>query len=388
MRGRISPHLFSPTSTRSKRRLILLTVTAMWAVGCRREGAPQPVTAGFVRLEALTRLHPAWNEVRRLDGMLSRLSAPRTNDGAPASALIRIPMPTPLAVQRNADSKQSNVESARIDAVRGPAEQRVNELRNTLNAAALRAVDAENRRLQHELDAALLAEKQRLARDTDNARQEVERGANRAITDLGLKRIALQSQLDAFRNPIYPPEERVRIGKHLSEVIAKIENAQAALAGKLREIEAKSNSEWDKARVGLHAAFEQRIESFRTSRQQEVDRRVRSGQVEVGLILNTLEPLDRTPVQSTSQIRPLPLRSPSDLAQGAGPDMNYSNASGSSVKLAAQRASLVRYITADVSRRIQRLAAERRWLIAMSPSPGAADMTNQVGTILGSEWKP
>src|SRR3989442_14335713 len=93
----------SPTSIRSKSVALILGFCAL--CGCHRgPSGPALFSVGYVRLDDLVRLHPSWEDVKRMGALLAHARSIPDRPAATQGTLASVSSPPPL--NRASDSRE------------------------------------------------------------------------------------------------------------------------------------------------------------------------------------------------------------------------------------------------------------------------------------------
>src|SRR5437016_1524256 len=264
MPERTLPSRLLASSTRSSAAALVL---ALLCSGCgRREPARNgEVARGYIRLQALMEAHPGWQEVREMDAALSTPPpAPATRTLTPELGGIR---PAPLSGTVGTVNRESPlVESKRIEAIREPAQARIDKLQRTSNLRSDRNIVRKQADVEKNTQASLAANELRLAQQETAEKATIRKEAHNEIRDFGLKEIAINSEIDSLKQfPGLVGTTRPDLQKKLDGVVAKRKAAEARLADKLKAADDKYKSLLASTAAKIEEAGREEVAAFKQS---------------------------------------------------------------------------------------------------------------------------
>lgn len=382
----ILPYRSYPFLTSSNRITLILGICAL--AGCSRGPSASAVyTAGYVRLDDLARLHPGWEDVKRLDELMNRArSLQATPTPMALTTAAAPPLPPPLAGFKDSAQRLAANERRRIEAAEAPAAARVEELQNTINSEMLRRAEREELAIRTRHTARLIGDENALVEKMRSARRAIDREEYPLIRDLKLKEIALDSQVQA----LYPSEARTKAQDKLSDTRKQIVKLEEQLDSRLKAVDEEHKRKVADLRLARKSEEERELAEFRRTQADEAEKMIAEKKAAIDLVLTTLDPLQPPQVPAMPRIRSGHLKSPAELAAESArpsPSTDTLRIPTALADLDQQRVRIVRFIRADVRRRVERLAAQRRWSVAFDQSTGR-DMTRDIAVLLEREWNP
>src|SRR5437660_9148695 len=98
----------------------LLVILAIGTTGCRiRSKSAVDFSRGYVRMDALERLHPGWADVKQIDGLIQAAKQPPILPASQSIPFTAINLPPPLSAQAAPKRAGPEAEAAKIEAIRG-----------------------------------------------------------------------------------------------------------------------------------------------------------------------------------------------------------------------------------------------------------------------------
>jgi hypothetical protein len=382
------PSTPSPFRRRARAGAVLLLLAAL--AGCQgRSSSPVGQSAVYVRLDALLPLHPAWQDIRRLDDLTAQArTLPAAFPAQTAVPLREAPLPSPLPVRAEmlAGPAPPGPETLR------PGLARVKSLRALLDARIERSMRLQGIKDQKEILADVELWRNSQEADRRAAVEKVERQAAQRLRDLTFKEIKLETQA---RSPLGPPGA----AEALKGVQAEIKDLPNRLAERRsevlkpfdQEIERKKN---DREQEQREAGVRRRAELGRRAERTiaEYQARIFLGPIAHGALgaihvprpealpdlHEAVSPARHERLPSPAQIA---AETPSAAAAGAA------HATGDALNaLAAQRARLDDFIRSDIRRRVERLAVRNHWRVLFTPEAGRPDVTDRAVAALRAEF--
>ncbi len=221
---------------------------------------------------------------------------------------------------------------------------------------------------------------------------EVQKRFHVEIRNLQLKEIALDSEIQSLAR--YPGDTRAAqapIIQRRDEIRRQIAQAEERLSGELHTVDVETETRIAEAKRTVRAAAETSLREFRNEQERRVAAEVSSSKQLIDYVLASLEPLTAPAVPQGAAVPLQAVTSPAQVGatakQAPQPDM-AGVASRSAQGLLAERTRIVKFITEDVKRRLDRLSIQYRWQLAFTPTQGMADMTQEVADTLRGEWRP
>lgn len=362
--------------------LLCLAVTG----GCRtQEPRIPPYSYISVRLNALLPLHPAWEEVRHLDA-LAEQTLPSSAPSSSAPVVLAEPvLPETLPVSTSVPL--SPVPTAAV--LTSAANRRLESLRDMLRVRNARAIERERRVREKEMEAVVAREESALIARDQQEIARLRRHFDRDTRNLELKIIAAETQIYAYSRLPNANELRLAAQRTLAQLQSQKDERRKALEETIKKTVASREQRLGAFRqqkqMELAKALEGRAEELRT----ESERTVADYQQQIRANQQSLADLQMPSVPQTSAVRAFPLASPARVAAAyrmpPAPSGGEERARSS---LLQQRARLIAYITQDLRRRLERLAAENRWRISFAQTPGVPDRTEDIRPLLSREWRP
>jgi len=336
-----------------------------------------------VRLEALLPLHPAWEDVRQIDALLAhtrRLPSPSAQASLP---LDEVALPSPLKTD---GSIPMNLAKARAERTVPAALERVERLRTALDVLNSRVVRREQTAGQKVVAADVARQEADLRAGLEAEERRIRAQVPETLRDLQFREIALQSQVDGLPEP-----HRSEAQRKLDRVRQEIEAIQAAREAGDEAARQRVARQVEDYRQERRARETERLDQLRARLNRETDQIVAENQEEARRSLGRLKALAMPSVPRSADVRAKRLPSPAEVAAGVAPTTAERSAAATSDEIAAltsRRQRLLHFITGDVRRRVENLAAQKQWRIAFAPASGLPDMTAQVVAALREEWKP
>ena len=332
----------------------------------------------YVRMEDLLPLHPAWNDIARLDFLIAQLSRPQEpvetwRQPAPQQVLPAA-LPPPSLKRAGLES----MERARINRVVRQAMTRLNSLRNTLDVRENRLLALRRNAIEAQMQSDIAEYKAAAAANAKTEADTIRKTFHVPIRDLWLKQFALETQVNglpagaarekAVQDLHTTEQQRIRLEAQLADRQAQAErSAQAALEEWIVTRQQRAADELASAQRDLRAHTEADIHAS----QQLAE-----------LILKGLEPLEPPAVAFPARQAGMAGLPPN--LKGVRPQMHAPFGIMSTAlrvaltELRAERARQVQLMSNDIRRRVQAIALEQGWQIFFHPVPGGYDKTREV----------
>lgn len=390
MLGPTSPRRLLPSSTRNSLAALGFLIVSLAGCRGRSPGGIVP-SAGYVRLPTLIRIHPAWSDVERLNGLIAKpiQVEQQQSHGFAAPA---IASPPSLAAPPPIKREDAGAEGSRLTAIKEAAHSRINKLQNTLNQRTARIIQRRQREAQNQAVVELQNETQRLKDEAASRKAARRSSAHAPVRDLGLQEIAFVSQLNSLSKfPGGGGSARQDVEGKLASVRIRKKSLEDALATDLAGIDKQLATDLAAADHRIQVATAGKVDQLRKAEEERQADTNRRNLNEVDVILSTLAPLGTSPAPVISVVTPMALSAPSSVTMPArlpaDPTADAASAKDRQI-LAGQRDKMVQFITDDIKRRLTRLAAQQRWDLTFLPGPGRGDFTERAADLLRDEWKP
>lgn len=389
-----------------KRLLFLppLLLPALLAGCSKTPPPPAPNTPSYVRLASLLPLHPGWNEVRQLDTLLAHAASLPVNPSVPQNDLLDVPLSSrPSPFQGTIEAAlpvRPDIGGAPLpdtNSVTQPAEARLMKLGAAFDAQNEGILDRERETINRKVKAEVAARRADLmAQPNLPGKSEPDPNAERRF-QLQIQEIALETQVGPLG--LFPPargeaEKKLKAVrdelKRLAPKPADASNAQNALSERIdKEVAAFAREKLTatertvaERRKMLAAKTQEILAGYRKQLQMSVEMPIPLAET------TTLPASASTTLRLPSLASPTQVRGQIVSTSASAPAASALPTASSRAALLAQRARLVSYLTDDVRRRVDRLAAENHWTIQYAPSPGRTDVTPQAADKLNAEFKP
>jgi hypothetical protein len=338
-----------------------------------------------VRLNALVPLHPAWEEVRRLDALAEQTRPSSVSSSPVGIALIEPTLPETLPISTSVPL--SPVPTGTV--LTGAANRRLDSLRDMLRVRNVRAIERERRVREKELDASIAREESALiARDQEEVAR-LRRQFDRDVRNLDLKIIAAETQIYAYSRLPNANEFRLAAQQTLLQLQSQKDDRRKALEEAIKKTKAERDRRLSAFRQQKRTELAKELAAREEELRSEAERTVADYQQRIRSNQETLGDLKMPSVPQTSAVKAFPLVSPARVAAGyRTPPAPSGGEAHARISLLQQRARLVACITQDLRRRLERLAAENRWRISFADTPGVPDRTEDIRPLLSSEWRP
>lgn len=324
-------------------------------------------------------LHPAWPSVRQIDRMMAEVQGIPALLEPPKLALEegKLPLPLPASPGRSAGRAPQDRRIVRL------ARERIEDLQAWFDMRNARVLAREQQALQNALEADVARVESEL-REKARAEAEALRAKEQArILDLQLKQVAYRSQVAALSGP-----PRIEAEARLAAVKNELAAGQEDLSSKLAAISNRADKEAREYRARRQAEVEAQLQSRRAEMEREARQTIGRYEARLSAGLTRIDPLELPPVPPLPPAKEPGIAAPVEIAVPRVSPARPANVNKILADLTAQRSRLIRYISDDVRRRIQQLAAEKRWRIFFELEPGLNDVTQQVADRLRSSWRP
>ncbi len=366
---------------------------AIGIAGCRSSVSDGTETLrGFVRLQALEKLHPGWTDVRYLDALIARAALPVSPPAQTPFPVSQTRVAEPLPPQSAVARAGPESEAVKIDAIRNAAYTRIRSLQTTLNQRTARIIERKQKLIENQADVDIRNAVEKLREESIRRKADRRLATHDQIRDLGFQEIALASQVNSLSK--YPGgggPARVELQKKLAGVRTDKKALEDSLAADLVAIDARLKQDIIASEAALRREALAKVRQVKEAEEQRQAETTRRYANEVDIILATLAPLDTSDIPAPKRVVSLPLVSPYALAsnfqRANSPDGSAASRKEASI-LAAQRDKMVQFITDDVKRRLSRLEAQKQLEVHYAPGGGLGDITDQVADLLRAEWKP
>jgi hypothetical protein len=385
IRSRALPGFIRIGGADSRAPLLIIAVTAclLTAAGCRRNNSPGIVQSNVaIRLSSLISLHPAWNDIKEIDALIAQAKNLPSNKGsAPAPiALASVSMPPPLPA--SLDPRPAGVPS--IETARQTGQKRVKDLQASMEEHNQDLVEREQQVLEKRMTTAVAAERARLAalppEIVETPEQKTERAA---LRKLQFEQIALESEVKILTEPALTPvllrlagiKEQVRLAEaRLRPPVQQVDVAlEKAVASFRQQKEAESAATLKTRADDLHTRSSEVINAYRSRLSSR---------------LADVKPVTPAAVPAARPVPDLQIPSPAQAASvmpvtgspAAAVTANNLN------QLLAARQRLVQFVTDDLRRRVDRIAAQRNWKVTYTAVPAPNDYTDRAAELLKQDF--
>jgi hypothetical protein len=385
IRSRALPGFFRIGGAGSRAPLLILAVTAclLPAAGCRRNSSPAIAPSNVaIRLSSLISLHPAWNDIKEIDTLIAHAKSLPSNQSAATTpiALPTVTQPAPLPARL--DARPTSVPS--IESARQTGLKRVNELQASMEEHNQDLVEREQKVLEKRQTTAVAAERARLAALPPEVIETPEQKTERAaLRKLQFEQIALESEVKILTEPALTP-----VQQRLIALREQVRLAEARLHPPVQQV--------DVALEKAVAAFRQQkeTETAATLKTRAEDLKTRSSTVinayrgRLSARLADVKPLATAGVPAARPVQDIAIPSPAQAAAtmpvtgGAVTTVSSNDLN----QLLATRQRLVRFVTDDLRRRVDRIAAQRNWKVTYTAAPAPNDYTDRAAELLKQDF--
>ena len=382
------PTRWGGTAARSVSLFALLATLSCFAVGCKNAVPPLVSTRGYVRLEALLPLHPAWAQVQALDAAQARFPAAQVQASSLKYPLTPLPevftppvtVPPSLAAERDRRVQEDSLHYV----------QQTEQALTAKNIDIMKRFEQQEQRQTESIYSRALAERE-LTLSLANE-QEAKALAAR-IDTLGFRLVTLRIQVDAYtsrlnqdpRNPVV--QDALRQEALVSEQMNALEEerktvadrkvrpvAEEQLAARRRQWQEESAVRLKSRKMELADSVQQQVEQART--------RLKNAIKPMPSLANALPPT------VDPQATPLPL----PVAPDAPVAIGHAQAQLSAAMVQEQRAwqaqkqALLTAIRADTAQAVAQIARKEGWDLLPAGSAGK-DLTTQAAGIVRAQWR-
>ena len=382
------PTKWGETAARSVTLFALLAALSCFAVGCKNAAPTLVSTRGYVRLEALLPLHPAWAQVQALDAAQARFPAAQVQASALKYPLTPLPVvftppvtvPPSLAAERDRRVQEDSLHYV----------QQTEQALTAKNIDIMKRFEQQEQRQTEGIYSRALAERE-LKLSVANE-QEAKALAAR-IDTLGFRLVTLRIQVDAYtsrlnqdpRNPVV--QDAVRQEALVSEQMNALEEerktvadrkvrpvAEQQLAAQRRQWQEESAVRLKSRKMELADSVLQQVEQART--------RLKNAIKPMPSLANILPPT------VNPQATPLPLPVAPDAPVAIGHAQAQLSAAMVQEQRAwqAQRQALLTAIRADTAQAVAQIARKEGWDLLPAGSAGK-DLTTQAAGIVRAQWR-
>jgi hypothetical protein len=352
-------------------------------VGCQRPARPGLPRIGYVDLERLVRLHPAWPERDSLTALIASAHESHQRPIPPFRVPPEPSLPAVPAEQRADEaaerSRMEQVIQSRVDqdlaATREKLEREVARFRETELATA-------EREARLEAEASEPAFQQRY--------QAVAARYANLIAPLQLQEVGLRPRLTDLL--LLSPERRAERAQELEKVRRKIEDLEKARDAELLALQVAYQAELRASRERRLAAAAERVASYERERlaQLEATRQQQQAQIradlERSLRLQVALPEIRPPQPGPTAESARRLAAATSASAMATMDRYHESARDMEHQLYVQRQELERLITDATRTAVLQLAQSHRIAVRFAPLMIGPDLTPRFATWLRRQW--